>query len=98
MGQLIETIENGQLGLAEAATRLADRGHPEMASTFSQLSREREGFWAQLRVLVSAADGGTDGTAPGRLHHGLIAITDAIRGDSRIALLQVTVQPFGRMG
>ena len=65
VGQLIETIENGQLGLAEAATRLADRGHPEMASTFSQLSREREGFGAQLRVLVSAAD---EGVTPTALH------------------------------
>ncbi len=94
VGQLIETIENGQFGLAEAATRLAERGHQEMASTFTQLSVEREGFGDQLRVLDSAADevADTDGTTPGRLHRGLIAITDAITGDSPIGLLKNVVE------
>lgn len=94
VGQLIETIENGQFGLAEAAKRLADRGHPEMAATFSQLSDEREGFGEQLRLLDRAADeaADTDGSAPGRLHRGVIAITDAFTGDSPVALLKNVVE------
>lgn len=94
MSQLIETIENGQLGLAEAATRLVERGHPEMSSAFSDLSDERKSFGAQLRLLVRSADemADTDGTTSGRLHRGFIAITDAITGDSPIAVLKNVVE------
>ena len=94
VSQLIETIENGQLGLAEAAKRLAERGHPEMASNFSQLSTQREGFGDQLRVLNGASDevANTDGTTPGRLHRGWITIADAITGDSPVALLKTVVE------
>ncbi|MEO6122815.1 MAG: PA2169 family four-helix-bundle protein [Ilumatobacteraceae bacterium] len=94
VSHLIETIDNGQFGLAEAAMRLGERGHPEMAATFAQLGRERESFGEQLRVLNSEADQDANdaGTAPGRIHRGWIAISDAITGDSPVAVLKNIVE------
>jgi uncharacterized protein (TIGR02284 family) len=91
--QLIETIDNGQLGLSEAAARLSERGHAEMASTFLQLSEERSAFSSQLRAFLGATGdmADHDGTTPGLLHRGLIAITDKVTGDSPTALLKNVV-------
>ncbi len=95
IGHLIETIDNGRLGLAEAATRLAKRDHEEMATTFSQLSAERKDFADQLRNLTDdngdtdAAD--ADGTTPGLLHRGFITLTDAVTGDSPTLVLKNVV-------
>lgn len=70
MRHLIETFENGRLGLAEAADRLAQRDHAEMATTFTQLSAERKDFADQLRELTKGdgdaadTDAAADGTTP----------------------------------
>lgn len=90
---LVETIDNGRLGLAEASKRLSEREYVEMSSTFLRLSEERKTFAAQLRDLTTVEDdtAHSAGTTPGLLHRGFIAVADAVTGDSPTPLLNNVV-------
>lgn len=69
---LIETIENGRSGPDEAATRLAGRGHAEMATTFEQLSEQRREFGVELQSEASVCRNISSAAAVVRFKHSLI--------------------------
>lgn len=92
--ELIETLEDGKNGFATAADKLEGDGNPSAASTFRQLSEQRERFSDELREL--AKDYGDEisqsGTVAAALHRGWMTLKDALTGDDEHAVLDVAEQ------
>lgn len=86
---LIETLEDGQKGFAQAADKLAGSDRPEIAVALRTYADQRADFAAELHRL--AADEGltvdASGSAAGALHRGWMALTDALSGDDPHAVL-----------
>lgn len=86
---LVETLEDGKKGFAEAAERLADAGRPDLAERFRFFSSQREQFSAELRE-VSATHGDfveEEGSVGGAIHRAWINFKDAVSMDSAEAIL-----------
>lgn len=86
---LVETLEDGKKGFAEAAQRLADAGRTDLADKFREYSSQREQFSAELRE-VSASHGDfveETGSAGGAVHRAWINFKDAVSMDSAEAIL-----------
>jgi len=92
---LFETVENGRKGFAEAAEKLEDDGHNELAAEMRELSSERARISDELRTLA-AAEGveldGDEGTAAGAMHRAWMALKDALTGDDPHAVLAAAEQ------
>ena len=79
---LLETVENGRLGFAEAAQMLDDHGDMDLAAEMRELSQQRLRIANELRDLA-AAEGATlgdqgEGTVAGSLHRSWMALKDAV--------------------
>lgn len=87
---LIETLEDGRKGFADAADKLADDGHGEVASRMRELSTQRERFSAELRELAvqHSIDIRDEGSLGGALHRGWMSLKDALTGDDADAVLE----------
>ena len=86
---LVETLEDGKKGFAEAAERLADAGRIDLADKFREYSSQREQFSAELREL-SASPGDfieETGSVGGTVHRAWINFKDAVSMDSAEAIL-----------
>ena len=86
---LVETLEDGKKGFAEAAERLADAGRIDLADKFREYSSQREQFSAELREL-SASHGDfieERGSVGGTVHRAWINFKDAVSMDSAEAIL-----------
>ena len=86
---LVETLEDGKKGFAEAAERLADAGRIDLADKFREYSSQREQFSAELREL-SASHGDfieETGSVGGTVHRAWINFKDAVSMDSAEAIL-----------
>ena len=86
---LVETLEDGKKGFAEAAERLADAGRIDLADKFREYSSQREQFSAELRE-VSASRGDfveETGSVGGTVHRAWINFKDAVSMESAEAIL-----------
>ncbi|KQW45209.1 hypothetical protein ASC77_20780 [Nocardioides sp. Root1257] len=91
--ELVETLKDGERGLANAADKLRDGDHAEWASTLQRLSEQRAGFHREIVAL--GHDYGEDvdesGSLAGTLHRGWISLKDALTGDDASAVLTAAV-------
>ena len=91
--QLLETVENGKRGFAEGAQKLTKDGNMTIAATFAELSRQREKFSSELRALdPELGDFDADGTIPGAIHRGWMALKDALSSDDPQGVLDAAEQ------
>lgn len=92
--ELIETLEDGKNGYAQAADRLADSDQPELSATMRTYSEQRAGFAAELRGL--AADYGDQidesGSLTASLHRTWMSLKDSVTGSDPSAVLDVAEQ------
>ena len=86
---LIETLEDGCKGFDEAARKLRDDGHADLAQTMSGYSQQRRQFSDELRTAARTInyDIKDEGSAAGALHRGWMALKDALTGDDAHAIL-----------
>lgn len=95
IGNLLETVDNGKEGFAQAAEKLDNDGRADLAAEMRELSQQRLQMSNELRALA-AAEGSpmddTEGTVPGALHRSWMALRDAITGDDPHAVLAAAEQ------
>lgn len=86
---LIETLEDGREGFKQAAEKLMEDGHSEIAAQMMEFSNQRARFSTELRQLASSAGTEIDesGSAAGALHRGWMSLKDALTGDDPHAIL-----------
>ena len=79
---LIETLEDGRKGFADAAEKLADTNRADLAPRFSELSDQRAQFAAELETMAAAYgdDIDEDGSVLAAAHRGWMALKDALSG------------------
>ena len=85
---LVQTLEDGRKGFADAADKLADDGNTQLADEFRQFAEQRQRFSSELRTVATGA-GVTideDGSIAGALHRGWISLKDALTGDDAQAI------------
>ena len=81
---LMQTLEDGRKGFAEAADKLADTDRANLAPRFRDFSEQRASMYAELDLLAAAYgdDLEESGSAAAALHRGWMSVKDAITGDS----------------
>jgi uncharacterized protein (TIGR02284 family) len=79
---LIETLEDGRKGFAEAAEKIADSDRPDLTSKFRELSEQRSMFSAELGSMAAAYgdDIDEDGSIAAAIHRGWMSLKDALAG------------------
>lgn len=92
---LLETVQNGRKGFAQAAEKLDAEGNEDLASEMRQLSQQRLRMSNELKSLA-AAEGAPiengDGSVAGTLHRSFMALRDALAGDDPRAVLAAAEQ------
>ncbi|MCA1735320.1 MAG: PA2169 family four-helix-bundle protein [Actinobacteria bacterium] len=91
---LIETLEDGKKGFAEAADKLAESNRMDLVAKFRDYSEQRGEFASELRNMAgSDEDSLTEsGSAGAALHRGWMAIKDALTGSDAEGVLDVAEQ------
>ena len=87
---LVQTLEDGRKGFADAATRLAEDGNAELARRFEDFSEQRARFSAQIRSIATqkGLSIDEDGSLAGALHRGWTGLKDALTGDDADAIVE----------
>ena len=89
IGNLIETLKDGQEGFKQAAEGVKD---PQLKAVFDKYSRQRGRFAVELRSKAQSAgerDSEMSGSAAGALHRGWINLKSALtRGDDHSILAE----------
>ncbi|HUF15073.1 MAG TPA: PA2169 family four-helix-bundle protein [Acidimicrobiia bacterium] len=93
---LLETVENGRKGFAEAAEKLDGDGRSDLAAEMREMSQQRLRMANELRALAAAegdpiVDEG-NGTVAGAMHRSWMALKDALTGDDPHAVLAAAEQ------
>lgn len=91
---LIQTLEDGKKGFADAADRLGDSDRSDLVTKFREYSSQRGEFAEELRgMAANYGDTVTEsGTAAAALHRGWMAMKDAISGSDPEGVLDVAEQ------
>lgn len=91
---LIQTLEDGKKGFADAAERLAESDRSDLVTKFREYSSQRGEFAAELRSMAANyGDTVTEsGTAGAALHRGWMAVKDAVSGSEPEGVLDVAEQ------
>lgn len=86
---LIETLEDGRKGFGEAAERLREGGHTQLADQMMEFSDQRSRLSNELREIVVSAgvELDEDGSVAGALHRGWMDLKAALTGDDPHAIL-----------
>lgn len=86
---LIETLEDGRKGFAEAAECIEGSNEPALAVGLRRFSQQRTDFSAELRGLASSHGIKIDeeGSTAGALHRGWLSLKAAVTGDDAQAVL-----------
>lgn len=94
LNNLLETLEDGRRGYHEGAEKLSDSARPEVATTFQQMSTQRQQFSEELRAAADAHDVEVEqhGSAAAALHRGWLTLRDAISGDDPDGVLKAALQ------
>jgi len=92
---LLQTVENGQKGFAEAAEKLDNDGNPTLAAEMRELSQQRLRMSNELKA-IAASEGAPiedgNGTVAGAMHRTYMALRDALTGDDPHAILAAAEQ------
>lgn len=92
---LLQTVQDGEKGFAEAADKLDKDGNPELAAEMRELSQQRLRMSNELKA-IAAADGqpveDDKGTMAGAVHRTYMAMRDALTGDDPHAVLAAAEQ------
>lgn len=80
---LIETLEDGRRGFAEAADRLAASGRNDIAAQMREYSEQRRRFSTELREMAAELGMGAaqNGSIAASVHRGWMALREAISSD-----------------
>ncbi|CAN5827968.1 PA2169 family four-helix-bundle protein [soil metagenome] len=91
---LIETLEDGKKGFAEAADKLAESSRMDLVAKFRDYSEQRGEFASELRNMAGSDDDSMteSGSAGAALHRGWMAIKDALTGSDAEGVLDVAEQ------
>ena len=91
---IIEALEDGKKGFANAADKLADSNRADLAPTFRQFSEQRAGFAAELTSMAAAYGDDIDesGSVKGTIHRGWMAVKDALSGSDPDGILDAAEQ------
>lgn len=92
---LLETLQNGRRGFADAAEKLDEDGSEHLASEMRQLSQQRLRMSNELKALASAEGAPIEngnGSVAGTLHRSWMALRDALSGDDPYAILAAAEQ------
>ncbi len=86
---LVETLEDGRKGFSEAAEKLSEDGHTQLAEQMREFSDQRARFSNELRAMARSAGAELDeeGSAAGALHRGWMDLKAALTGDDPHAIL-----------
>lgn len=87
---LVQTLEDGRKGYADAADSLADDGNAQLAEQFREYAQQRAQFADELRTAATKTGESIDedGSIAGALHRGWISMKDALTGDSAEAVVK----------
>lgn len=92
---LLETVQNGRRGFADAAEKLDDDGNEQLASEMRQLAQQRLRMSNELKALAAAEGAPVEnggGSVAGTLHRSWMALRDALSGDDPYAVLAAAEQ------
>jgi len=91
---LIETLEDGRTGFADAADKLADTDRNDLAPRFRDFSEQRGAFSAELENLAAqyGDDIDEDGSLAAAVHRGWMSLKDALSGSSAQGVLDAAEQ------
>jgi len=91
---LMQTVEDGRNGFADAADKLADTDRPDLAPRFRDFSEQRSAMYTELETLAAAYgdDLDEDGSVAAALHRGWMSLKDALTGSSADGVLDVAEQ------
>lgn len=91
---LIETLEDGHKGFAEAAERLTDSDRADLAPKMATYSTQRLTFANELRAMANAYgdDIKESGSLVGTAHRGWMALADAFTGSGPESVLKTAEQ------
>lgn len=86
---LIETLEDGRKGFAQAADKLDGGEHAQASSQLRQFSEQRASFSAELQNMAENYGDDIDesGSMAATAHRGWISLKDALTGDDPDAVL-----------
>lgn len=87
--ELIETLQDGKAGFAQAADKIADSDQAAMVGTLRELSAQRDRFATELRNLADSYgdDIKESGSVAAKMHRGWMSLKDALTGSSPHAVL-----------
>lgn len=90
---LVETLQDGRKGFADAAERLTDSDHAAWATTLRRFSDQRAQFAAELEQLGAAYgdDVDNDGSVAAKAHRGWMALKDALTGSKPDGVIDACV-------
>ena len=93
---LMETVEDGRRGFAEAADKLDEEGHADLAAEMRELSQQRLRMSNELKALASAEgvalEEKDNGTVAGAMHRSWMALKEAMTGHDPHAVLAAAEQ------
>lgn len=91
---IIETLEDGRKGFADAAEKLAETNRSDLAPKFRELAEQRAGFSAELEQMAAAYgdDIDEDGSVLAAAHRGWMALKDALAGSDPDGVLDAAEQ------
>ena len=91
---IIETLEDGRKGFADAAEKLADSNRADFAPKFRELAEKRAGFSAELETMAAAYgdDIDEDGSVVAAVHRGWMSLKDALAGSDPDGVLDAAEQ------
>lgn len=91
---LMQTVEDGRNGFADAADKLADTDRPDLAPRFRDFSEQRSAMYTELETLAAAYgdDLDEDGSVAAALHRGWMSLKDTLTGSSADGVLEVAEQ------
>ena len=91
---LMETLEDGRKGFADAADKLADGDAAGLAPKFREFSQQRAAMYTELEALAAkyGDDLDEDSSVASALHRGWMALKDAVAGSSPKGVLDAAEQ------
>ena len=91
---LMEILEDGAKGFADAAEKLKDSDRPDLAPTFAGYSAQRSQFSSELEALAAAYgdDVDEDGSARAAVHRLWMAAKDTLSGSDPDGVLDAAEQ------
>ena len=91
---IVEVLEDGKKGFANAADKLADSDRADLAPMFREFSEQRAGFAAELTSMAAAYGDEIDehGSVKGKIHRGWMAVKDALSGSDPDGVLDAAEQ------